>query len=418
MLENAKFALSSEARDHLEKIKSTDVLVGIPSYNNVLTASYVVSQVVKGLDNYFPLLRAAIFVSDGNSVDGTLKSVKTVHLPCKRDVSCNINLIPAIYIGISGKGTAIKAIFEASKLLDAKAVALVDSDLRSITPEWMKLLLGPALSGTDLVVPLYSRSKYDGTITNFLCYPVTASLYGRNVRQPIGGDFGLSSALIDELLASRLWGMPEVCEFGVDIFETHTALGKGFEVKQAFLGAKDHDPKDPTLQLTSMFKQVVTTMFTCVEEYENSWRTQANVSELETVGEEKQVNSEKAVPIDLQKMINTYKESYNTYRSVCQSVLNKDLLDEYEKLLRLDNSQAAFPKEKWAKTVYNFITAFHRKEPSDREILIDALRVLWTGRLAAFIQETLSLSAEETESKVIEQAKTFQELKSYLMDIF
>src|SRR5512135_1928195 len=157
------FELSTEACRYLEKIKETDVLVGIPSYNNVLTASYVISQVVTGLDKYFHQLRSVIFVSDGNSVDGTLDSVRTVQLPCKSPDSCNPKLIPAVYVGISGKGSALKAIFEASQILGAKAVALVDSDLRSITPEWMKLLISPALAGTGLVVPFYNRRKYDGT---------------------------------------------------------------------------------------------------------------------------------------------------------------------------------------------------------------------------------------------------------------
>jgi hypothetical protein len=40
-------ALSLEACSHLEKIKQADILVGIPSYNNVLTASYVISQLLK-----------------------------------------------------------------------------------------------------------------------------------------------------------------------------------------------------------------------------------------------------------------------------------------------------------------------------------------------------------------------------------
>jgi hypothetical protein len=52
-------------------------------------------------------------------------------------------------------------------LLQTKACAVVDSDLRSITPEWIDLLLRPILSaGFDFVAPYSHRQKYDGTITN------------------------------------------------------------------------------------------------------------------------------------------------------------------------------------------------------------------------------------------------------------
>jgi glucosylglycerate synthase len=405
-------ALSEEACRHIEAIREADILVGIPSYNNVLTASFVISQVVKGLELFFPDYRSVIFISDGNSVDGTVASVKTVHLPTP------MNLIPAIYVGLSGKGTAIKAIFEAAKYLNVKAVALVDSDLRSIIPEWMKLLISPTLSGTGLVVPFYNRRKYDGTITNFLCYPVTASLYGKDIRQPIGGDFGLSIALVKELLTSSMWKMPAVHKFGIDIFETHTALAKGFEVKQAFLGIKDHDPKDPTKHLAPMFSQVVGTMFTCAEQYEAVWRGTSGFSKVDMVGEEVHVNSQRPVPIDLENMMKVYRESYNSFLPVFQKLLSAETLLEFEQLKNLENSIVSFSIETWAKTVYTFIAAFHKAAPEARDNLVDALRILWTGRLAAFVKETLSVSPAETEKKICEQARVFEKLKLYLVDIF
>jgi len=412
------FDLSTEACAHLEKIRNADVLVGIPSYNNVLTASYVVSQVVTGLDMYFHNLKSVIFVSDGNSVDGTLRSVRTVQLPCRGVDSCNPNLIPAVYVGISGKGSAIKAIFEASHLLGAKAVALVDSDLRSIKPEWVKLLISPVLAGAGLVVPFYSRRKYDGTITDFLCYPITASLYGKDIRQPIGGDFGLSFELIDELLDSPMWTKPELRSFGVDIFETHSALAKGFKVKQAFLGVKDHDQKDPTKHLAPMFRQVIDTMFTCIEEYETSWKKIRGISEVEMIGEENHVNFLQPVQIDLQNMLSTYRNAYDVYRSLYQSILRDDSLRVFEQVKNLESSFVAFPAEIWAKTVYSFIAAFHKASAGEKATLIDALRILWTGRLVSFIKETANVDPKDTETRIREQASVFEKMKPYLIETF
>jgi glucosylglycerate synthase len=418
MEERMVFDLSSEACSHLEKIKNADVLVGIPSYNNVLTASYVISQVVTGLDTYFHHLRSVIFVSDGNSVDGTLKSVRTVQLPCKGPDSCNPDLIPAVYVGISGKGSALRAIFEASHILGVKAVALVDSDLRSITPEWVKFLVSPVLAGTGMVVPFYNRRKYDGTITDFLCYPVTASLYGKNIRQPIGGDFGLSIELVDELLFSPLWNKPEVRSFGVDIFETHSALAKGFEVKQAFLGVKDHDPKDPTKHLGPMFRQVIDTMFTCIERYETVWKKIRGIYEVEMSGKEKNVNLQQPIQVDLSDMITTYKNAYDEYLSLYRSILSDDILFVFEQVKNLESEFDSFPMETWAKTVYSFIAAFHKAAADGRTTLIDALRILWIGRLASFIKETANVDPQKTEARIREQAVVFEKMKPYLIKLF
>ena len=395
---------------YLHDIEKADILVGIPSFNNVLTASYVISQVTKGLDTYFPNFKSVIFVSDGNSKDETLTSVKKLYLPSE------VKLIPAIYMGISGKGRAVRAIFEAATRLKVKSVALVDSDLRSITPEWMQLLIAPTMTGTGFVAPYYNRRKYDGTITNFLCYPVTKSLFGKDIRQPIGGDFGLSIELVEEILDSSMWELPDVCRFGIDIFENYTALSKGYKVKQALLGVKNHDAKDPSSQLASMFRQVINIMFTSIECYESVWKAIEGVSTTELFGDVKSKCTPDQIQVSLPNTIEAFKNNYDSYIAIYKSFLDPEILNKFEQLRQIETTNIDFPSEIWAKTVYSFIAEFHINPVYGREKLIDALRVLWIGRIAAFLKETWTESEEESEARVVEEAKTFEKLKHYLID--
>ncbi|MCW4009446.1 MAG: cell wall biosynthesis glycosyltransferase [Candidatus Bathyarchaeota archaeon] len=410
MNKNLDSALSLDAQIFLHDIEKADILVGIPSYNNVLTASYVLTQVVKGLDTYFPNMKSVIFVSDGDSKDETLTSVKRIHLPSE------VKLIPAIYMGVSGKGTAVRAIFEAASTLNVRSVALVDSDLRSITPEWMRLLITPTLRGTGLVTPYYNRRKYDGTITNFLCYPVTASLYGKDIRQPIGGDFGLSIELVDDLLESPLWDNTDVSRFGIDIFETHTALAKGYKVKQARLGVKNHDAKDPSSQLASMFRQVMSSMFTCIEEYEPAWKDVHCVTQTEMFGEAVYEDTPEAIEVCLPATVEAFRNSYDQYLPIYKSCLEEKIQNKFEQLKKLESVNVDFSSEIWAKTVYSFIAEFHKHPTYGEDKLIDALRVLWFGRVAVFIKETLEQSREEAEEKITEEAIVFNKLKPYLLE--
>ncbi len=80
--------------------------------------------------------------------------------------------------------------------MKAKAVVVVDADLKSITPIWIKKFAEPVFNGTDFVSPLYIRHKYDGTITNNIVFPLVYSLFNKHIRQPIGGDFALSGKLV------------------------------------------------------------------------------------------------------------------------------------------------------------------------------------------------------------------------------
>jgi hypothetical protein len=262
--------LLPEAEARLQSIGRADVVVGIPSFNNARTIGHVVRAVGAGLVKYFPGLTAVIVNSDGGSRDGTPDIVQGVELDVGRGLliaspeRLPVRLVTG-YQGIPGKGSAFRTMFEIADRLGARACAVVDADLRSITPEWVQLLLAPVLhEGFDYVCPLYSRHKYDGTITNAIVYPLVRSCFGRRVRQPIGGDFGFSGRLAAHYRAQDVWE-GDVARYGIDIWMTTTALAGDFKVCQAYLGAKIHDAKDPGSDLTAMLVQVAGALFGQIE---------------------------------------------------------------------------------------------------------------------------------------------------------
>ena len=120
------------------------------------------------------------------------------------------------------------------------------------------------------MAPLYARYKYDGTITNTVTYPLTRALYGHRIRQPIGGDFGVSGDLVRHYLTLDDW-TDDISKFGIDIWMTTSALTGGFAVCQTRLGAKIHDPKDPGADLGPMFRQVVGTILRLAEPHADHW---------------------------------------------------------------------------------------------------------------------------------------------------
>ncbi len=405
-------ALSKSAWRRLESLGNVDIVVGVPSYNCAHTINYVIHQTARGLAESFPDRNAVIIISDGGSSDGTLDVVKAMRVPWQTKI------VPTQYVGISGKGTALRAIFEAMIYLEAEAVIVVDSDLRSIVPQWVELLVSPALKGTGLITPLYTRHKYDGTITNFLCYPFTRALYGKRIRQPIGGDFGLSRRLVEELLSSKLWGTPYVHRFGIDIFETHTALGEGFEVKQAFLGSKVHETKDPSQQLTSMFQEVAGAMFSCAEAYEKIWRNIQGSKSTEVVKRYVPLIAPEEVQVDLMKLLQGYTAGFQGFRDTYKKVLVPELLQNLDRL-RVKEGYLKFPNDFWAECVYSFAAAFKKETDFEkRNNLLAALRILWTGKLASFIFETLELDAEEAEKEIEKEADVFEETKPYLLELY
>ena len=106
----------------------------------------------------------------------------------------------------------------------------------------MRNILTPVFEGYDFVAPDYSRYKFDGTITNTIAYNLTRALYGVNIRQPIGGEFGMSNSMVRHCLNQDVWDS-DIAKFGVDIWLTITAITGGFRICQTRLGAKNSTVK-------------------------------------------------------------------------------------------------------------------------------------------------------------------------------
>ena len=253
------------------------------------TIAHVVRAAYAGLAKYFPQLTAVVINSDGGSTDDTRDAVLSARVEDNHLMLVSTPLVAAHrlsfpYHGVPGKGSAFRLVFRMAVKLQAKACAVVDSDLRSITPEWIDMLLRPILfAGYDFVAPYYQRHKYDGTITNSIVYPLTRSLYGVRVRQPIGGEFGVSARLIARYLERDDWET-DVARYGIDIWMTTIAIAEGFRVCQSFLGAKLHDAKDPGSDLSAMLQQVVGSVFMLMEEYQPVWQNRSGSEPAELFG--------------------------------------------------------------------------------------------------------------------------------------
>ncbi len=410
--------LAPPLQEQLAEISEVDVLVGIPSYNNASTIGHVVRAVQAGFAKYFPAARTLVLNSDGGSTDGTPEVVSTASVGDFQTVLASqplraVHRIVTPYHGVPGKGSALRTVFAAAQQVNAAACAVVDADLRSITPEWVDLLLSPVIGqGYDFVAPLYRRHKYDGTITNSIVYPLTRALYGRRVRQPIGGEFGFSRRLVSHLLAQQGWDT-EVARFGIDIWMTTNAITGGYRLCQSFLGAKIHDAKDPGVDLAAMLTQVVGAVFALMEGNAEIWRTVSESSPVPEVGFEYTVGLE-PVPVNVERMLGIFATGVGELSSMWEGVLDADTFASVQALAPSPERPFHFPADLWVRVVYDFAVAHHRRV-INREHLLKSLTPLYLGRTASFVQETASASANDVEEVIESLCLEFERQKPYLV---
>jgi glycosyltransferase involved in cell wall biosynthesis len=451
-------ALTPAIKDEIARLGCADIMVGIPSYRNAATIGHVVRASQAGLVQYFPDLRPILVNADAGSPDGTQRVVVETEPPGYVEQILLVrptNRLQRVSLtypevdGIGGKGAALRTLFEMAAALEAEALVVVDSDLRSIVPEWIELLAGPIIKGGyDFVTPLYARHKYDGTITNTVTYPVTRALYGHRIRQPIGGDFGVSGDLIRHYLAQESW-TPDVSRFGIDIWMTTTALIGGFAVCQTRLGAKIHDPKDPGSDLGPMFRQVVGTLLTMARDNPDRWLTITGSRDVPAYGFERYADPA-PLEVNTLRLLSQFHAGSLTLADTWRQMLRPgnfesvmllageagELAEAAANKLGIDAESGEgsagrsglpstddlsdavasfhFPDDLWARVFYDLlVTASFGDIPVER--LVAAFVPIYFGRVGRFIIENRRLSGEQAEDRVERQAREFELLKPYLV---
>ncbi len=401
-------ALREWARQRLSEIGWADVIVGIPCFNSERTIAHVMKAASEGMSKHFAGKALLLIVSDGGSTDYTREVAQ------KTKLARGVDKLVTIYRGVPGKGTSLRCIFEAALLLEAKACVVMDSDLRSVTPEWVKSLAAPVLEqGIDFVSPFYIRHKYDATITNNVARALTQALYGRRLKQPIGGDFGLSPKLLQGLSKEDVWET-DVARFGVDIWMTTHAIVGGFKIAETPLGAKIHDPKDPAASLGPMFRQVVGTMFRMMKNHEAYWKGLARSEPVPLLGDLPSVEPE-PVEISVENLRARFALGLEHFGAVWKQILGAKRFEELAALAKQEPGKLEFPVDLWVTTVYDFAVGYQRWQ-GDRDQLVEMLVPIYLGRVAGFVNQSRDLSTADAEKIFDAQALRFEELKPYLIE--
>lgn len=392
-----------------ENIDSAEIIVGIPSRNEADSIAYPTEQASIGLVEYFRKRKSVIVNCDNYSFDGTKEAFFSA--PCET---------PRIYLStppeVQGKGNNFKNLFKLARELEAKAVVVVDADLKSITPKWIKNLGEPLFDDFGFVAPLYLRHKYDGTITNNIAYPLARCLYGRRVRQPIGGDFGFSGDLARHYMEHETWN-DEIGQFGIDIWMSTLAMYYRKPITQAFLGGpKIHRPKDPASSLGPMFRQVVGTIFRLMEPFSSFW-LEVKWSKPTAIFGFGLGDTEQPPPVnvDVNGLYAKLKEGSENFQDKWKEALAPETYSKLQEVLQADMNSFELPIGLWAHVLFDMALA-HRDRILPSEQLLNALAPLYYGQTLSFVKATDSMGLQQAEEYVEEQCLAFEEAKPYLTE--
>lgn len=304
-------------------------------------------------------------------------------------------------------GDSFRATFDIAQKLNSRACAVVASDLSSTTVDWVSLLLQPVVEEQfDLVAPCYARHPFEGMINRAIVYPLVRALYGKQIRNPMGPDFGISSRLllrIADMPRARLHTLPSLAA---------EAVTNGMPLCQSHLGPRVYAAPDVT-NLSSLLVQVLGPLFLDVERYAAHWQRARGSQPIREFGEPMYVEPPER-SVDVSRLIESYQLGARNLQEVWGLILPPSTLVELRRLVRMGATEFRMPDATWAHVVYDFTLA-HRLRTISREQMLRALTPIYLGWVASYALELEHASPEEAEQRLEKLCLVYEETKSYFV---
>ncbi len=403
----------------LKKIGQADLVIGLPTYKNPVTAAQVARVALEGVHQYYPDLRTVLINADAGLASTTRRAVASQTFKNGHDSA----IITGRYEGLLGQGSATAALLDAALALDAKAIIILDSHTQSMTSNWIAGLAHLVLKNkADLVVPRYQWSLPGGGLSDLIVYPLFRALWGQSVRHPAAPDFALSPGLAGAILDEDVWET-EVAQWGLSPWLTTYAVLGQWRVAQSALGKKQtrlfhpqaaHQAVQSGAIFKAQFQNVVSVLLNQLYAYQDQWSDVTDFHSFTTSTEfALAASSEPALEEDLTPLLDELALGWIEYRALWQRILMPDNLALIETLAVLPPDQFYLPADLWARVIYDFAVVFNRGDCDPYQV-VKSLFPLYQGRLAAFKQEIAGLALVGREGTVAAQAVEFEDARRYL----
>ncbi len=293
-----------------------------------------------------------------------------------------LHRVLAPYHGLPGKHTALRTIFAAAELTQAKALIVIDPGGPSTTPERVTELIAPVARGdVEFLAPRYRRHPRDGVLITQLVRPLVRALYAVGLDEPLGAEFSCSGRFASHCLEQDIW-VHESARFAIDLWLRTEAAAERFPIGQIWRPMPT--PAGSRTTLRDVVHQVVLAVVESLRAHESFWRNANAVSELRTWGTDPVVMPD-LTPWDFQALAEQARRDIVEITPLLEDVLDPGLFVGV-----IDNANGTGPRfddELWVRTVYGFATAIrHGRAAIDH--MADMFVPLYMWRAAAFMAET------------------------------
>jgi len=384
----------------LEKLPDgdkADIAVGIPFYNEADTIGPVIENAVQGLQEFYPDKKSAVLCAGSPAGTDALQEVNRIRAAQKDSTEVFGFLMDDP--SINGRGWSIRALMEIAARLHAHLIILsadllprtAEDEYDGLGPDWIKKLAQPILDyDMSLVVPRFTYHYLDNLVESHIAYPLLTSVFGKRLRQPVTGDYGVSYRLIKNCLRDVNRWTKDTAQYGIDPCLIISAMTGDARLCELRMGLKRHIPNPGKMEM--VFRQVVGAIFDQIVARKEWWELHGSlVSGITTIGAHAERRPE---PVRLlsRELVGQFRQRFNRVEAaLLKSVLSEEMYARLEEQADGPPEKLAISPTDWARIVSEFVIAYGFLTDFDKKDIVNSLYPIFLARIATFARDMENL---------------------------
>ncbi len=295
---------------------------------------------------------------------------------------------------------------------DAVATLVLGNEAASLSVAGLQGLAEAVLTGkADLAVPRYQTGPHDALVSSALLYPLTNALFGTPAHLPLPLDAAFSARMAKRLsTVARKPNNPAQPE--PLIWPVAEACISSFSVKEIDAGERTL-PQPADIDLNTLLAEIVGSLFGDIEAKATFWQrarapmpAKPNVEPARTASEPEELE-------DVRAMAESFRNAYANLQEIWSLVLPPQSLLGLKRISRAPAEEFAMPSDLWARTVYDFVLAYHLRT-INRGHLLGSLTQLYLAWVASHLRQSAG-NAVTAAFHVEETAAAFVAEKPYIV---
>lgn len=293
----------------------------------------------------------------------------------------------------------------------ATATLILSSNPENLSESGLHALSTAVLGGTaDVAFPRYTLDPHEGLISSALLYPLTHTLFGSPVHLPLPLDFAFSARAADRLgAAARRQAASGPA--GALLWPASEAFVANLRVAEVAAGPHELRPA-ADMDLNTILADVLGSVFADIEAKAVFWQ-RARLPSAAAAGTPPVPSSGNVELGEIAPMVDSFRNAFNNLQQIWALVLPPHLLLGLKKLSLMPAESFRMPPSLWARTVYEFVLAFHLRT-LNRGHLLGAFTPLYLAWVASFLGQ-VGDDPEAADAFIEQNASVFETERPYLV---